>query len=95
MLVVVVVIGALLLAGLALLLSLTGDTLEDEPLDAPDPGLPDRPLRSDDVPGLRFRTGLRGYRMSDVDTAMERLQAALRAAEGTTETGGDPRQQPQ
>jgi DivIVA domain-containing protein len=78
----VVLIGALVLLGVALLLSLAGGTLEDEPVDAADAGLPTgRPLVSDDVARLRFRTTIRGYRMEDVDAAMERLESALREAE--------------
>src|SRR4051795_9882321 len=39
-----------------------------ERVDSIDGALPrDRLLRSDDIPRLRFRVGLRGYRMSDVD----------------------------
>lgn len=80
--VVVIVVGALVLAGVAVMLSLVGDTLEPEPVDSPDLGLPDdRPLTSADVPRLRFRTGLRGYRMADVDAAFDRLAEALSLAE--------------
>jgi DivIVA domain-containing protein len=78
----VVIVGALVLIAVAVGLSLLGDTLEPEPVDSPDLGLPeDRPLTSADVPRLRFRTGLRGYRMADVDDAIERLAQALAAAE--------------
>jgi len=56
--------------------------LDDEPEDAADRGLPnDRLLRSDDIPRLRLRVGLRGYRMSDVDAALDAAQRALAAAE--------------
>jgi DivIVA domain-containing protein len=80
--VVVIVIGALVLIGIAVALSLVGDTLEPEPVDGPDLGLPvDRPLTSADVPALRFRTGLRGYRMADVDAAIASLGEALAGAE--------------
>jgi DivIVA domain-containing protein len=80
--VVVIVIGALVLIGIAVGLSLFGDTLEPEPVDSPDLGLPtNRPLTSADVPGLRFRTGLRGYRMADVDAAIASLGEALSNAE--------------
>jgi DivIVA domain-containing protein len=80
--VVVIVIGALVLIGIAVALSLFGDTLEPEPVDSPDLGLPgDRLLTSADVPELRFRTGLRGYRMADVDAAIASLGEALSTAE--------------
>jgi DivIVA domain-containing protein len=87
--VVVVVIGALILIGVAVMLSLLGDTLEPEEPDSPDLGLPtDRPLTSADVPRLRFRTGLRGYRMADVDAAFASLADALATAEQQAGSGG-------
>jgi DivIVA domain-containing protein len=87
--VVVVVIGALILIGFAVMLSLLGDTLEPEVPDSPDLGLPrDRPLTSADVPRLKFRTGLRGYRMEDVDAAFAGLTEALAIAEQRASSGG-------
>jgi DivIVA domain-containing protein len=80
--VVVIVLGALVLIGIAVMLSLVGDTLEPEAADSPDLGLPaGRVLTSADVPRLRFRTGLRGYRMEDVDAAFASLAEALAIAE--------------
>jgi DivIVA domain-containing protein len=87
--VVVVVIGALVLIGFAVVLSLLGDTLEPEAPDSPDLGLPtDRPLTSADVPRLKFRTGLRGYRMADVDAAFAGLSEALAIAEQRATSDG-------
>lgn len=55
-----------------------GDMLADAPRDGPDSGLPaDRPLRPDDLGGLRFGMALRGYRMAEVDAALARLTAEL------------------
>lgn len=88
MLVIVVVVGALILAGIAVALSFLSGSLEDEPEDAPDPGLPNRELTADDVAHLRFRTGLRGYRMQDVDEAIARLESALRRAESRADERG-------
>jgi DivIVA domain-containing protein len=80
--VVVIVLGALVLIGFAVLLSLLGDTLEPEEADSPDLGLPaGRPLTSADLPRLKFRTGLRGYRMADVDAAFAAVAQALALAE--------------
>jgi hypothetical protein len=80
--VVVIVLGALLLIGFAVMLSLLGDTLEPEEADSPDLGLPaGRPLNSADLPRLKFRTGLRGYRMDDVDAAFAAFAQALALAE--------------
>jgi DivIVA domain-containing protein len=70
------------LIGFAVLLSLLGDTLEPEEADSPDLGLPaGRPLTSADLPRLKFRTGLRGYRMADVDAAFAAVAQALALAE--------------
>ena len=42
-----------------------------------DPLPPDRPVDRADVEGLRFPLAARGYRMSDVDDALNRLAAEL------------------
>ena len=84
-----VFIGLAVLAGLALVLSTRAATFDDEPDDAPDTGVPDhRLLRSDDIPRLRFRIGWRGYRMGDVDAALEAARLALEASERGA-TGAD------
>ena len=70
--------------------------LEDENADVADIGLPEgRLLRSDDVAGLRFRTvggirGVRGYRFSDVDATMTKVEEALQAAEARTTSAQPP-----
>src|SRR5206468_9271491 len=87
-----VFIGLAVLTGLALVLSTRAATFDDEPDDAPDTGVPDhRLLRSDDIPRLRFRIGWRGYRMGDVDAALEAARLALEASErgATGATGAD------
>jgi DivIVA domain-containing protein len=76
-----VVIALALLAGLAVVLALTRSPMSRDDIDRVDAGLPDRELRADDIAHLRFRIGLRGYRMDDVDVALDRLAAALRDAE--------------
>jgi DivIVA domain-containing protein len=76
--------GAVVLLGVALLLAWRLPLLGDEPEDAPDPGIPEgRLLRSDDIPRLRFRIALRGYRMSDVDAALEAVRLSLADREAT------------
>ena len=83
MLAVEVLGGVVVLLVLAFVLSRDSATIDDEPVDTIDTGLPrDRLLRSDDIPGLRFRVGLRGYRMSDVDAVLAAAQLSLAAAEG-------------
>jgi DivIVA domain-containing protein len=84
-LVISVLVGIAALAGLAIALSLTDRGLEDEPVDHPDLGVPDRPLTAADIPGLRFRIGWRGYRMDDVDAALDRLAQSMPDAEPGTE----------
>jgi DivIVA domain-containing protein len=82
MLAVEVLGGVAVLLVLAFVLSRDVEVLDDEPEDSVDSGLPDgRVLRSDDIPRLRFRVGLRGYRMADVDAALDAVQRALAAAE--------------
>jgi DivIVA domain-containing protein len=60
--------------------------MDDAPIDHGDLGLPDRMLTPDDVGNLRFRTGLRGYRMEDVDAALAKIAEAMRTAQVPTDT---------
>lgn len=51
----------------------------DEPVRSrPDHSLPPGRLEPADVGRARFSVGLRGYRMDEVDAALDRVQAALR-----------------
>src|SRR5881398_3411595 len=78
-----VLVGVVVLLALAFVLSRDSATIDDEPVDSIDGGLPrGRLVRSDDIHRLRFRVGLRGYRMSDVDAALAAVQLSLAAAEG-------------
>ena len=43
----------------------------------PEAVLPDGALTSHDLDGLRFPLGLRGYRMREVDAAIDRLMSEL------------------
>jgi DivIVA domain-containing protein len=79
--VVVVLVGMVVLVGAALALALSDGGLGEETIDHRDLGLPDRPLSADDIATLSFRTGARGYRMEDVDAALERITEALRASQ--------------
>ncbi|MDQ1697504.1 MAG: hypothetical protein QOJ03_2857 [Frankiaceae bacterium] len=86
--VVEVIVAAAVLVGVAFVVSRDLAGLDDAGTDAKDIGLPaDRPMRSDDLPRLRFRAvsglrgGLRGYRFDDVDAAMSRIEESMRAAE--------------
>lgn len=75
-------IGVVILIAVAVVLAVLDRGYEPEPVDHRDLGLPDRPLTARDIPGLRFRVGWRGYRMEDVDAALDRLSESLQAAEG-------------
>ena len=77
----IVLLGVVVVVGLAVLLTLHEGGLGDAPVDHGDLGLPDRVLTADDIPRLRFRTGLRGYRMEDVDAALDRIAQALLTVE--------------
>ncbi len=77
MLVVEVVVVAGLLIAVAAVAAGRGDPMSAAAEDSPDPGLPDGRVTSEDVSRLRLRAALRGYRMSDVDEALARLQQAL------------------
>ena len=53
--------------------------------------LPDRGMSGQDVRTLRFAMALRGYRMSDVDWALERMAGEIdRLRTAVTGLGGDP-----
>ena len=56
-----------------------GEVLVPAPPDRADLALPvGRPVRGDDVDGLRFGMALRGYRMSEVDDVLDRVAEELR-----------------
>lgn len=84
-LILLVLLGVAILVVVALVLAFNEDGLHDEPIDHGDLGLPDRLLNADDIHRLRFRIGLRGYRMEDVDAAMDRLAESMRDAEPPTD----------
>lgn len=74
--------GVVVLLVLAFVLARDVPLFEDEPEDVRDNGVPvDRLLRSDDIPRLRFRVGLRGYRMADVDAVLDAVHRSLVALE--------------
>ena len=86
-----VLVAVAVLAAVALAAAGRFDGLADEEPDDPDVGVPaDRPLRSTDVPRLRFRLAIRGYRMSDVDAAMAAVEEALRVSETQSTTPAQP-----
>jgi DivIVA domain-containing protein len=75
---VLMVLGGLaLVVAIAFGLAATGGALGDEPTDTDVPHLPERPLTAADVPRLRFRRALLGYRQDDVDAALLALAHSL------------------
>ena len=84
-----IVVGVAVLLGVAFVASRPDVVgLEDEDTDHADVGLPQgRLLRSDDIRHLHFRAvsgwrgTVRGYRFSDVDETMSKVEEALRAHE--------------
>jgi DivIVA domain-containing protein len=74
----VIVIAVVLFAVAAVIAGLGGNMVEFAP-DRPVLGLPDdRLLTADDVDELRFPLAVRGYRMADVDEALDRIADTLR-----------------
>jgi DivIVA domain-containing protein len=66
--------------GVAVVLTGRSEVLSEEHPDRADIGLPrDRSMSAQDVVGLRFALALRGYRMSEVDDALDRLAAEIAA----------------
>jgi len=71
--VLVAVIGAI-----AVVAAGRGDSMVEVYDDRPDSTLPaGRPLNADDLRTVRFNTGVRGYRMDEVDALLARLEAEL------------------
>jgi DivIVA domain-containing protein len=72
------ILVVLAMGGVAVVASGRGGSLPEEYDDRPDVRVPATgPLTSDDVRGVRFSLGLRGYRMSEVDALLARLAAQL------------------
>ena len=75
-----VVVVALVAAVVYLVAALVfgrGEELAPMPAGATPTRLPARDLAGDDVRDLRFQQAVRGYRMSEVDWAVERLAAEI------------------
>jgi DivIVA domain-containing protein len=66
--------------GVAVVLTGRGEGLSEEWPDQADTGIPrGRAMTPEDVVGLRFALAFRGYRMSEVDDALDRLAAEIAA----------------
>lgn len=73
-----VIVLVALIGAIAVVASGRGDSMADVYDDRPDALLPvGRPLTADDLRSLRFNTGVRGYRMDEVDALLARLEAEM------------------
>jgi DivIVA domain-containing protein len=73
-----VVVAVLVVGVAAVLIAGRDDEMAEVYDDRPDVPLPaGRPLTAADLDGLRFSTGLRGYRMDEVDAFIARVKADL------------------
>ncbi|HEY2764985.1 MAG TPA: DivIVA domain-containing protein [Pseudonocardiaceae bacterium] len=82
------VVAAVVAAVIFLIASLVfgrGEELAALPRDATATWLPDGPIAGDDVRTVRFSQVLRGYRMSEVDWALQRIAAELDALRARVE----------
>ena len=78
MVVVEIVVAAVVVFGVAAIAMGYGGSITHFRPDWPGSPLPsDRTLRSNDVSSVRFSLALRGYRMDEVDTALDRLAAEI------------------
>ena len=80
----------LALGGVAAAASGRIGSLPEEYDDRPDVRVPAGELTGDDLRRVRFSLGVRGYRMSEVDTLLSRLAAQLDAAAVTDRAPADP-----
>ena len=78
------ILAILVIGGLVVFAVARGAQVQPTYDDRPEVRLPaDRPLRSEDLGRVRFSTAVRGYRMSEVDALLSRLQAEMAEHEGT------------
>jgi DivIVA domain-containing protein len=81
----------LALGGVALVAAGRGAPLAEVYDDRPDATVPaEGPVRSEDLRRVRFSLAFRGYRMSEVDTLLDRLATQLEETPEEGERGGEP-----
>ena len=72
------VIVVAVMGGIAVVAAGRGGSMAETFDDRPDSRVPaDRPLTAQDLRQVRFGTAVRGYRMSEVDSLLDRLAAQL------------------
>ncbi len=74
------ILVVLAMGGVALVASGRTGALPEEYDDRPDVRVPSGPLSGNDLRQVRFSLGVRGYRMSEVDTLLARLADQLEGA---------------
>jgi len=73
-----VVVLVVLIGAIAVVAAGRGDSMVEAYDDRPDASLPTgRPLTADDLRAVRLNTGVRGYRMDEVDALLARLEAEM------------------
>jgi len=73
-----VVVLVVLIGAIAIVASGRGDSMVEVYDDRADASLPaGRPLNADDLRSVRLNTGVRGYRMDEVDALLARLEAEM------------------
>ena len=77
----------LLMGGIAVVAAGRGQPMSEAHDDRPDPVLPVGDIRGDDLRRARFTLAFRGYRMSEVDTLLDRLARQLDAGPRETDSG--------
>jgi DivIVA domain-containing protein len=78
------ILVVLVMGGVAALAAGRGAPMAEAYDDRPDALVPrDGPLRAEHVRRVRFSLAFRGYRMSEVDTLLDRVARQLELAEGT------------
>jgi DivIVA domain-containing protein len=73
----IVLVVLAVLGAIALVAAGRGDALPEPFPDHTPLGLPESGLQADDLGGLRFAVGFRGYRMDQVDLVLDRVAAEL------------------
>ena len=77
-----VIVLVAIIGAIAVVAAGRGDSMADVYDDRPDVSLPAaRPITAEDLRTLRLNTGVRGYRMDEVDALLGRLQAELLSRE--------------
>ncbi len=84
------VLVVLAMAGVAVVASGRTGALPQEYDDRPDVRVPSGPLTGSDLRRVRFSLGLRGYRMSEVDTLLATLADQLEAESDPVPDPQDP-----